>query len=406
MKENLLQRSRRNRAAIDPDVGYDHKLTPRSPLLWKEALRIQNESIVIDGHNDIACAIYDFGYDIASSGNASFHTDLSRMIQGGISAQFFSIFVDGEFARKGGAIRRALNLVDSVYSTVESNPNYLQMAYCVEDIVSAKKVGKIAALLGIEGGHAIEDSLQTLRLFYRLGVRYMTLTHVNTNSWADSSLDENKFDGLNGFGKEVVREMNRLGMLVDVSHVSDKTMSDVLNISSSPVIASHSCCWSLSNHPRNINDDLLRKMKLNRGLVMVNFHSPFICQRYWDEVRKREKELSPDSPSLHKPTFKRIVDHIDHIVNVAGMDHVGIGSDFDGGIDLPLGLTGVNDLPMLTYEMLIRGYSETDIKKVLGGNFLRVLSEVEKQVKTKGRKISSGGSLVTNPSAQICTDSD
>jgi membrane dipeptidase len=385
MKKNPPPNSVKNEKSLIP-MGYDEKFHPTNESLWQHALRIQIDSIVIDGHNDIATFMYDSGYDIGLSSTDIYHTDLFRMIKGGISGQFFSIYVDGEFARKGGAACRALNLMDSVYRAVENYPDKLLMAFSVNDIRKAKKVGKIAVLIGLEGGHAIEDSLSTLRLFYRLGVRYMTLTHNNTNNWADSSTGEKIFNGLSTFGKEVVREMNRIGMIVDVSHVSDSTMNDVLDISSSPVIASHSCCWHFSDHPRNIKDDLLKRIKKNGGVVMVNFHSPFLSQRHWDETQRGVNRA-------YVP-FTHIVDHIEYIVKIAGVDHVGLGSDFDGGVSLPLGMKGVEDLPLLTYELLLRGFNEKDIKKILGSNFLKVFSEVEKRANITSRKISGDGSLV------------
>jgi membrane dipeptidase len=270
--------------------------------------------------------------------------------------------------------------------------------------------------MGIEGGHAIENSLSALRDFYRLGIRYMTLTHNNTNDWADASRDEAKHNGLTGFGKEVVREMNRLGMLVDVSHVSDKTMSDVLDVSTAPIIASHSSARVFSNHPRNIPDDLLRRIAKNGGVVMVNFYPAFLDQKYYDAERARDERLKPqfdalkakyandanqleaetkkleDANPLQRPSITVIVDHIDHIAKVAGIDHVGIGSDFDGVPSLPVGLDDISQLPNITYELLKRGYNEQDIRKILGENLLRVFGEAERIANISQRKISGEGS--------------
>lgn len=276
--------------------------------------------------------------------------------------------------------------------------------------------------MGIEGGHAIENSLFALRNFYRLGVRYMTLTHNNTNDWADSNWvdqgrEKSRHNGLSDFGKEVVREMNRLGMLVDISHVSNKTLSDVLDITTAPVIASHSSAHALAMNSRNINDDLLRRIGKNGGVVMVNFYSAFISQKYLDDTRARDQRLKPeldrldvqykDNPQtlaaerekilaanpVRPPSYTVIVDHIDHIKKTAGIDSVGIGSDFDGVDSLPEGITGVESLPLITYEMLRRGYSEQDIRKVLGENLLRAFAQAERVANISNRKISGDGSL-------------
>ena len=386
--------------------------------LWNKAKQLTYNSVLVDGHNDITTPMYDADYDIGLSSVGKYHTDLFRMKEGGISAEFFSIYVSGDYAKTGGSARRAMDLIDTVYRACEKYPNKLMFSTSVDDIRKAKKQNKIAALMGIEGGHAIEDSLQALRLFYRMGVRYMTLTHNNTNNWADAARGEKKHNGLTKFGEEVVREMNRLGMLIDVSHVSDDTMNDVFDVSTAPVIASHSSCFHFSAHPRNVNDDLLRRLKKNGGVIMINFYNAFIDQSYWDASRERDRKLRPqideleakykDNPEKLReesaklyaenpitiPNFTRIVDHIDYVVKVAGIDHVGIGSDFDGGITLPLGIDGADDMPLITYELMKRGYTEKDIRKVLGDNFLRVFTEVEKRADIKSRKISGDGSLM------------
>jgi membrane dipeptidase len=390
----------------------------RNALLWKKAKDIHFSSILVDGHNDITTPMYDADYDIGVSSVGKYHTDLFRLKEGGITAEFFSIYVDGKYVKEGGSARRAMDLIDTVYRATEKYPDKLQLSGSVADIRNAKKKGKIAALMGIEGGHAIEDSLQALRLFYRMGVRYMTLTHNNTNNWADAARGEKKHGGLTKFGEEVVKEMNRLGMIVDISHVADETAMDVYAVSTAPVIASHSSCYHFSAHPRNMNDDLLRGIKKNGGVVMVNFYNAFIDQKYWDASKERETRLKPqfeelnakykDNPQqleietaklyaanpIDLPSYTRIVDHIDHIVKIAGVDHVGIGSDFDGGITLPNGIDGAEDMPLITFELLKRGYSEADVRKILGGNFLRVFTEVEKRASPATRKISGDGSLM------------
>ena len=395
----------------------------RDERLWREALRIQGRAIVVDGHNDITSPMVDEGYDLGTPSAGKYHTDIARMKQGGMTAQFFSIYVDKKYVTEGGSARRALDMIDIVYRSVERHPNDFIIATSVADIRRAKQQQKIAALMGIEGGHAIENSLAALRDFYRLGVRYMTLTHNNTNDWADSSRDEPRHHGLTDFGKEVVREMNRLGMLVDVSHVSDKTMSDVLDVSSAPIIASHSSARALSNHPRNIPDDLLRRIAKNGGVVMVNFYPVFIDQKAYDADRARTERLKPqvealkerfkdDPKRLEEETGKLelanplpptplsvLIDHIDHIRKVAGIDHVGLGSDLDGVPSLPEGLKDISELPNITYELLRRGYKEAEIRKVLGENLLRAFSEAERVARSSSRSISGEGSLrrLTNP---------
>lgn len=389
----------------------------RDERLWQRALRLQRASIVIDGHNDITTPMVDEGYDLGTPSAGKYHTDIARMKEGGLSAQFFSIYVDKKFVERGGSARRAMEMIDLVYRAAERHPNDLMMAVSVADILRAKKEGRIAALMGIEGGHAIEDSLSLLRDFYRLGVRYMTLTHNNTNNWADAGRDTARHNGLTDFGKEVVREMNRLGMLVDVAHVSDKTMSDVLDISTAPIIASHSSARALSNHPRNIPDDLLRRIAKNGGVVMVNFYPSFIDQKHYDADRARDERLKTqldalkerykdDGRKLEEETKKLydtdplpdtplsvLIDHIDHIAKVAGVDHVGLGSDFDGVPSLPVGMKDVSQLPNITYELLKRGYSEADIKKILGGNLLRAFGQAERVAHTSAYTISGNGSL-------------
>src|SRR5215467_3782107 len=252
---------------------------PRDEKLWKRALEIQKRAIVIDSHNDTTTPMTNDDYDLGGTPPTPYRTSLERMKQGGLTAEFFSVYIKPDYVTKGGAARRTLDMIDSVYRAVERHPNDLMFATSVADIRRAKKQGKIAALMGIEGGHSIEDSLPTLREFYRLGVRYMTLTWNNTNNWADAGRGEKKHNGLSDFGKEVVQEMNRLGMLVDVSHVSDDTMSDALDVSKAPIIASHSSARALSNVPRNIPDDLLKRIAKNGGVVQVNFYSLFVDQK-------------------------------------------------------------------------------------------------------------------------------
>jgi membrane dipeptidase len=390
---------------------------PRDERLWQRALAIHRRAIVVDTHNDVTTPMTNDDFDLNGTPPTPYRTNIERMKQGGLTAEFFSLYVKPWYVEHGGSARRTLDMIDSVYRAVERNPRDLMIATSVADIRRAKRLNKIACLLGIEGGHAIEDSLPTLREFYRLGVRYMTLTWNNTNNWADANRDPKRHGGLNDFGREVVREMNRLGMLVDISHVSDETMSDVLDVSRAPVIASHSSARALSDVSRNIPDDLLKRIAKNGGVVQVNFYSVFvdaktvrpqsaerdkrvkaqqdaIDEKYKDDPERRAEEsdkLEAANPLPPLPISK-LIDHIDHIVKVAGIDHVGIGADFDGANDMPEGAQDVSMLPNITYELLKRGYSEQDIRKVLGGNLLRAFAEAERVARTMSKSISGDGS--------------
>jgi len=407
---NVTARGQQGSAAAAPEQRRDEKL-------WKKAVEIQRKSIVVDTHNDILSMMTDENYDIGVSSVGKYHTDLARMKQGGLTAEFFSVYVDRKYATEGGAARRALDMIDYVYRAAEKHPDALMMAYSVADIRRAKKQQKIASIMGIEGGHAIEDSLMALRDFYRLGVRYMTLTHNNTNNWADSCCDEARHNGLSDFGKEVVREMNRQGMLIDVSHVSDKTMSGVLDLSKAPVIASHSSARALGDRPRNIPDNLLRRFAQNGGVVMVNFYPGFIDQKVIDAGKKRDADLKAQIEALGKKykndaktleeetnkllaayplpqtTLSVVIDHFDHIAKTAGIDHVGIGSDFDGIPSVPVGMEDISKLPNITYELLKRGYSEKNIRKILGENFLRAFAEAERVAGGMRKTLSAGASV-------------
>lgn len=387
--------------------------------LRARADRLHRQSIVVDTHNDITSPLMDDGFDLAMAGddpNAKIktHTDLRRMKAGGLGAEFFAVYVGKEFVNKkpgegGGATRRALDVIDVVLEQVRRHPESLEAASTVADIRRIARSGKIAALMGIEGGHAIEDSLHALRMFYKLGVRYMTLTHTNTNDWADSEGDLNNpsvkhHNGLTDFGREVVREMNRIGMMVDISHVSDKTFYDVIAATRAPIIASHSSARAIANHSRNMSDDMLRALAKNGGVVMVNFYDGFLDPRKAElalRARVMEDELKlkyPDDPKRvqgeidewrksndpGKTPLSVLIDHIDHIAKVAGIDHVGIGSDFDGVplTGLPVGMEDISKLPTLTYELLKRGYTDADVKKILGENLLRVMSAAERVAST------------------------
>jgi membrane dipeptidase len=377
------------------------------------AERLHREAIVVDTHNDVTSPIVDEGFDLGMrgddpNGKIKTHTDIARMKAGGVDAEFFAVYVAKEYVGKkpsegGGAARRALDIIDAVYEQVRRHPETFEMAHRADEIRRISKKGKIAALMGIEGGHAIENSLPTLRMFYRLGVRYMTLTHTNTNDWADSEADLNNksikhHNGLTGFGREVVREMNRIGMIIDISHVSDKTFYDVIETTRAPVIASHSSARAIADNSRNMTDDMLRAVARNGGVVMVNFYDGFLDPRKGPlamQARARQEELTAQFPAdarrvqeeMRKwreatdpgPTaLSVLIDHFEHIIKVAGIDHVGIGSDFDGVPGLPQGMEDISKLPNITFELMKRGHSDAEIRKVLGENFLRVMSAVER----------------------------
>lgn len=356
--------------------------------LREKALKLHRDAIVVDTHNDITSAITDEGFDLgARDTSGKNQTDIPRMKEGGLDAEFFAIYVAAKYAKDGGSARRAMEMIDGVYEQVRRHPESMELAFTVADIRRIHQSGKVAALMGIEGGHAIEDSLAALRSFYRLGVRYMTLTHTNSNSWADSSGGvgnpaTKQHGGLSEFGKSVVHEMNRLGMMVDISHVADETFWDCIEVSQAPLIASHSSARALTNVPRNLNDEMLRALAKKGGVVMINFFNGFINTDY------AKSDQPAPSKAAETATLEMLMQHFEHCIKIAGIDHVGIGSDFDG-VDgkLPPGMEDVSKLPTITYELLKRGHSENDVRKVLGENLLRVMSEVEKVA----RKLQSEG---------------
>src|SRR6476469_9639911 len=396
-----------------------HKKTAKSAQATRPkadpATAIHQSALIIDTHADTPQRFLDENFDLGQNTPVSEgHIDLDKIKQGNLGAEFFSIWVEPEF--KGHCAQRAMDLIDSVYQQAARHPDKMTMAFSADDIARAHDQHKFAALMGIEGGHAIENDIRLLRDFYRVGVRYMTLTWSNTNEWADSSGDiqapnVKHHNGMTDFGKDVVREMNRLGMIVDISHVSDATFYQALLVSQAPVIASHSSSRELTNQPRNMTDDMLRAMTNNGGVVMVNFYSAFIDDNYRKEssdpekIKQRDAEVEaykkahahPDgSPVTYdetaaiekkwatqfpRPPLKSLIDHIDHIAKVAGIDHVGLGSDFDGVTSLPEGIDSAADLPKITQSLLQRGYTREQIHKILGGNFMRVMREVEATAK-------------------------
>lgn len=369
--------------------------------LTEEGKRIHQEAIVVDGHNDLPWRFRekkDIGldrYDIAK-GVADFHTDIPRLKAGNMGLQFWSVYVDAKRAKDLTAVRATLEQIDIAQRIIRKYPETFEQAFTYDDVIRIHKAGKIASMLGVEGGHSIDNSLGVLRVYYGLGVRYMTLTHSETLDWADSATDKPKSNGLSPFGELVVLEMNRLGMLVDISHVSADTMRHVLRVTRAPVIASHSSAFALAEHPRNVPDDVLKLVAKNGGVVMVNFFSGFIVPEaarqmagLFDVVRKlqeqypNEKEFQiafdawkKDHP-IPRGSVHTVVDHIEHIIKVAGIDHVGLGSDFDGIGSTPKQLEDVACYPYITQELLNRGYKREDIHKILGGNALRVLREAE-----------------------------
>jgi membrane dipeptidase len=381
------------------------------PTISAKARSIHDSAIVIDTHADTPQRFLDEGFDIGSTDpNDIGHISLDKAHRGNLGAEFFSIWVEPQ-TNQGHYAQHTFDLIDSVYEQAARHPDRMMMAFSVADIERAHKEHKLAALMGIEGGHSIEADLHLLRDYYRLGVRYMTLSWSNTNEWADSSGDINDpkiqhHNGLTDFGKQVVLEMNRLGMMVDISHVADKTFWDAIATTKAPVIASHSSARALTNAPRNMTDDMLRAVTKNGGVVQVNFFDGFIDEDYRKaaEAQAKDKAAATDKfiaerkaegkpvtyveldrierewmAKIPRPPLKSLIDHIDHIAKVAGIDHVGLGSDFDGVSGAtPQGIDSAADLPKITQALLDRGYSEGDIKKILGGNLLRVFRDVER----------------------------
>jgi len=356
-------------------------LGPDARDLDREVAEITRSAILIDTHNDIPSFTVD-GTDIKTAPKN--HTDIPRLRQGGVGAVFFSVFVDAKYVDGNHAANRALQMIDTVqHDIVDRYPDVFMQAFTANDIVEAHRQGKIAALMGLEGGHAIEDSPRLLRDYYRLGVRYMTLTHFNTNHWADSSGDIDKpgvehHNGLTPQGKGIVLEMNRLGMMVDISHVADKTFYDALEASKAPIIASHSSCRAITNVPRNMTDEMIRALAQKGGVIQINIYCPFISQKAADIAQAAKKNPGQEKPPPVRATLDDVVAHIDHVRQVAGIDAIGIGTDFDGIECAPIGLDDVSKFPNLTRALLEKGYSRSDIEKIYGGNTLRLMRKVER----------------------------
>jgi len=361
---------------------------------FARARKLLSEAFGIDSHIDTIQRVM-LGEDLSKRDDTG-HVDIPRLREGGIHAPFFALWVP-IFFRGAEAVRRTLDLRDAMQSVLDANRDQIEMATTAADIERIVKAQKIAAFLTIEGGHAIDDDLRVLRNYYRLGIRAMTLTHAGNTNWADSANDTPAHNGLTDFGKEVVREMNRLGMLVDLSHASDKTFYDALSVTNKPVILSHSSMRAISNVPRNVSDEMLCALAKNGGVVGINFGMGFINPKDAEKLRLATQTESKAPLLTGKAlddyaaenarklfgtranvvaTVEDVADHIDHAVKIAGIDHVGIGSDFDGIAGTANGLEDVSKMPALVAVLLKRGYAESDLKKILGGNFLRVVREV------------------------------
>jgi membrane dipeptidase len=393
--------------ALAAPVAAQEKPAPkRAPVqLTDAALKLHRDALVFDGHNDLPWQLrmkddpFFQRLDI-SRPQPSVHTDIERLRKGGVGAQFWSAYVDAATAKTGTAVKETLEQIDIIHRLVRAYPDTFEMALTADEVVRIRKAGKIASLIGVEGGHSIDNSLGVLRSLYRLGARYMTLTHSDTLDWADSATDEPRHGGLTKFGESVVIEMNRLGMLVDISHVSADTMRHALKVTKAPVIASHSSAFALAPHPRNVPDDVLKLVAKNGGVVMVNFYPGFITAegaRALKDTVEKYRELKKQYPKeaefkvafaqwrkenpVPPATIHDVVDHIEHIIKVAGVDHVGLGSDYDGIGSVPRQLEDVSCYPYITQALLDRGHSPEAIRKVLGENALRVLRAAEEVAK-------------------------
>ncbi len=373
------------------------------------ARQLHERAIVVDTHDDTTQRlIFETAFDIGAR-NQDGNIDIPRMREGGLDAIFFSIWVKGDVTGPI-AVKRAFDQIDAVREAVRTHPD-LVLATTAAEVRRAASIKKIAVLMGMEGGHMIDNDLGLLRIYAALGVRYLTLTHSLNTTWADSSGDKPAHDGLAPFGRDVVRELNRLGIMVDISHVADKTFFDALEVTRAPVIASHSSCRAIANAPRNMTDDMLRALSKNGGVVMINYNAGFLSEEFRAATRSPELNARIEAADkrcggneacsiregerinqeamikgdLPKVTWAKIIEHIDHAVKVAGIDHVGLGSDFDGAV-MPLGMEDVSKLPKITDALLKKGYSEPDIQKILGGNILRVMEQVERIASSSGKR--------------------
>jgi membrane dipeptidase len=375
----------------------------RADEIAERARKLHFSSIVLDTHDDTTQRFFSKDFDIAKR-NADGSIDIPRMREGGMNAIFFSIWIDGRIMGPP-AIQKALDQIDAVHENVRRNSKDMMFCRTADDVRRAHAQGKIAALIGVEGGHMIGNDIRMVRIFGDLGVRYMTLSHFYNDEWADSSTDKPAHNGLTDYGKDIVREMNRQGIMVDISHVSDKTFYDALEVSKSPLMASHSSCRALCNHVRDMSDDMIKALAAKGGVIQINYEVSFIDQAYKDAsdklsggvvaiVDQLKKECGDDEACMGKKmnemhdkavadgklphvSWERIIDHIDHAVKLVGADHVGLGSDFDGAT-MPEGMEDASKLPKITEALMRRGYKDEDIRKILGGNLLRVMEQNEK----------------------------
>jgi membrane dipeptidase len=369
----------------------------------ERAHKLHFSSVVLDTHDDTTQRLFSKTYDLGKR-NPDGHVDIPRMREGGMNAIFFSIWIDGHILG-APAVQKALDQIDAVHENVKKYSKDLVLARTAEEVRRAHAQGKIAALMGVEGGHMIGNDIRVVRIFGDLGVRYMTLTHFYNDEWADSSTDKPAHNGLTDFGKDIVREMNRQGILVDVSHVSDKTFYDALEISRAPLIASHSSCRAICNHARDMTDEMIKALAAKGGVIQINYEKSFIDQAYKDaydkatggvvehmdqlvkscnndeecigrELARQEQQLTAEGKLPHV-SWEKIIEHIDHAAKLVGPDHVGMGSDFDGAT-MPEGLEDCSKLPKITEALLRKGYSEDDVRKILGGNTLRIMEQAER----------------------------
>jgi membrane dipeptidase len=384
-------------------AGFFLSRTVSADEVAERAKKLHFSLLVLDTHDDTTQRFFSKDFDLGRR-NPDGHVDIPRMREGGMNAIFFSIWIDGRILGPP-AVEKALDQIDAVRENVLKYSNDMVLCRTAEEVRRAHAQGKIAALIGVEGGHMIGNDIRVLRMFGDLGVRYMTLAHFYNDEWADSSTDKPAHNGLTDFGKEVVHEMNRQGIMVDISHVSDKTFFDALEVSKAPLIASHSSCRALCNHPRDMSDDMIKALAAKGGVIQINYERSFIDQAYKDAYDKAfggvvaasekiAKECGDDadcnarkltdlqthlegSGALPHVSWERIIDHIDHVVKLVGPDHVGLGSDFDGAT-MPDGMEDCSKLPKITEALMRKGYKDEDIRKILGGNLLRVMEQTEK----------------------------
>ena len=384
-------------------AGFFLSRTVSADEIAERAKKLHFSSLVLDTHDDTTQRFFSKDFDLGRR-NPDGHVDIPRMREGGMNAIFFSIWIDGRILGPP-AVEKALDQIDAVRENVLKYSKDMVLCRTAEEIRRAHAQGKIAALIGVEGGHMIGNDIRVLRMFGDLGVRYMTLAHFYNDEWADSSTDKPAHNGLTDFGKDVVHEMNRQGIMVDISHVSDKTFFDALEVSKAPLIASHSSCRAICNHPRDMSDDMIKALAAKGGVIQINYERSFIDQAYKDAydrasggvvaaMEKITKECADDadcttrklkdlqtqlegSGALPHVSWERIIDHVDHVVKLVGPDHVGLGSDFDGAT-MPEGMEDCSKLPKITEALMRKGYKDEDIRKILGGNLLRVMEQTEK----------------------------